>query len=110
MIQQPASAPAFSVTSLLWQVIGAGIVAVVAAAILGGPTLGLAPQFSVGLVAPLICPSGGRVQYTALHQSYQRPGQSTPPVECWAADGTHHDITIQSIFTFFGAVAAVVFV
>jgi hypothetical protein len=110
MMQQSSRSSTISVASLLWQVIGAGIVAVVAAAILGGPTLGLAPQFSVDLVAPLICPGGGRLQYMAFHQSYQRPGESTPHVECWASDGTHRDDTVQAIFTFFGAVAAVVFV
>jgi hypothetical protein len=58
----------------------------------------------------VVCPIGGRVQYTALHQSYQRPGQSTPQVECYAPDGTHHDVTGQAILTFFGAAFGVVFV
>lgn len=76
----------------------------------GGVTLGVAPNFSIGLVAPLVCPLGTHAQYTALHNSYDRPGQSTPLVECVSSSGTRRDVTGLAILAFFVLAIAAVFV
>jgi hypothetical protein len=96
--------------ALLFAPLVSFVVALAVAGGVGGVTLGVAPNFSIGLVAPLVCPLGTQAQYTAVHNSYDRPGQSTPLVECVSSTGTRNDVTGLAILAFFVVAIAVVFV
>lgn len=54
----------------------------------GGVSIATAPETTFKLFAPVLCERGTELQYRSERYSYQRPGESTPFVECIAPDGT----------------------
>ena len=87
----------------------AGFTALVALGVVGGTSLGVAPQQAFGLVGGLICPAPERLEYTDIRRSYHRPGESEPRVECVSPDGKRRDVTGQAIATVLGVSAVVSF-
>lgn len=63
----------------------------------GGTMMGVAPQTTFSLIRPYICPDGSQVAYETIQQSYHKPGEGIPLVECVAVDGERTDVTVTAI-------------
>ncbi len=88
----------------------AGLTALILMGAIGGVALGVAPEFTLGLAAPLICPQGTTLDYYAVQRSYHRPGESEPHVECVSADGTRQDALLKAIAVVLGLTFLIAFV
>jgi hypothetical protein len=65
-----------------------GFIALTTFGAVGGVSIAAAPESTFKLFAPVLCTDGTELQYREERYSYHRPGESTPFVECVAADGT----------------------
>lgn len=90
----------------------AAIIALVAAIFLsgavGGMAVGVAPEFSFGLVSNIVCPDGMLV-YSSIERSFHQPGESEPFVECVGPDGVSDDRFLPAISAVFGLAFGAVF-
>jgi hypothetical protein len=75
---------------------------------IGGTALGVAPDFSFGVVRNLICPNG-ELQYEELRRSYHTPGEREPNLVCISDDGLEKDVILQGVLTVLGATFILVF-
>ena len=87
----------------------AGFCALISMGGIGGTAMGVAPEFSFGLVEAIVCPEGTLDVYSE-QQSYHRPGESEPHVECVSADGSREDVLIPAILAVLGSTFAIAFV
>lgn len=76
---------------------------------IGGVAMGVAPEFSFGLVADIVCPEG-RLEYYSVRRSYHQPGESEPHVECVGEEGQREDVLVPAILAVLGLTFAAVFV
>ena len=87
----------------------AGLCALVMMGAIGGTAMGVAPEFSFGLVADLVCPEG-TLEYYSVQRSYHEPGESEPHVECVSEEGEREDVLLPAISAVLGLTFAAVFV
>jgi hypothetical protein len=87
--------------ALLGSVIGCGAC--------GGVSMAVAPDATFAAVGPLVCSGDSRVKYSSSHESYQRPGQSTPHIEC-VGRGRRADVTAVAVLTVLAALFCCFFV
>lgn len=78
-----------------------GFTALALAGGIGGVAMGVAPEFSFGLVAGVVCPAG-RLEYTAVQRSYHQPGESEPHLECVGQDGGREGVLLPAILAVLG--------
>ena len=79
----------------------AGVGALIAMGTVGGVAMGVAPEFTFGLVADYVCPEG-ELEYYAVERSYHEPGASEPHVDCITADGAKEDVLLPAILAVLG--------
>ena len=68
----------------------------------GGVAIGAAPNFSFGLVEPLVCPEGSELAYQEFRRSFDAPGEAEPDVACVNPDGETQDVLLRSMGVVFG--------
>lgn len=76
---------------------GVAMFAIIMAAAIGGAAIGVAPEWSFGLVKPVICPGESRLHYYSIERSYHEPGESEPHLECISDDGQNQDVLLAGI-------------
>ena len=94
---------------IIGQIIGIIIVCMISSFIvlvsfggIAGVTMASDPEGIFKLTAPLSCPKG-KVDFQQSHATYNRPGENEFNVDCVAPDGTHTDVSLQSIgYALFG--------
>lgn len=79
----------------------AGLCALVSMGGIGGTAMGVAPEFSFGLVADMVCPEG-TLEYYSVQRSYHEPGESEPHVECVGEDGEREDVLFPAVLAVLG--------
>lgn len=79
----------------------AGCTALTAMGAVGGVGIGVAPEFSFGLVKGVVCPEG-TLEYYSVQRSYHRPGESEPHLECVNTAGDKADVLLQGIVALLG--------
>ena len=87
-----------------------GFCALVSMGGIGGVAMGVAPEFTFGLVGDFVCPEGASLEYYSVQRSYHEPGESEPHVECVSVDGTRENALIPAILTVLGGAFLIVFV
>ncbi len=75
----------------------------------GGVAMGVAPEFSFGLVADVVCPEG-TLEYYSIQRSYHEPGESEPHVECVSEEGESEDVLLLAVLAVLGLTFAAAFV
>ena len=87
----------------------AGFIALILFGMIGGVAMGVAPQATFGLAAPLLCPAGSAMEYHSVVRSYHRPGESEPHLECVATNGERNDVLGNAIVLVLAGVFVAVF-
>jgi hypothetical protein len=77
----------------------AGFVGLTSFGALGGVAMGVAPEFTFGIVERAICPEGAQMEFNSIHRSYHQPGEREPHLECVAADGARLDVLLPGILS-----------
>lgn len=75
----------------------------------GGTAMGVAPEFSFGLVEDIVCPEG-TLEYYSVQRGYHEPGESEPHVECVSLEGEREDVLLPAIGAVLGMTFTAAFV
>jgi len=86
----------------------AGFTAIILMGGIGGTAMGVAPEFTFGMVKNIVCPEG-TLEYYSQKRSYHEPGESEPHVECVSDDGVQEDVLLPAILGVLGATFLVAF-
>jgi hypothetical protein len=80
----------------------AGFFAIISAGAFGGVAMGVAPEFTFGLVEGIVCQEGTSLEYSSIQRSFHLPGESEPHVDCVSEDGARKDVLLPAILAVLG--------
>lgn len=95
---------------LVFTGLSAVFIALVSFGAIGGVAMGVAPEYTFGLVGGLVCPEGTEINYFSIKKSYHEPGEVEPHLECVGEDGAAQDVLLKAIGLVLGICFAGVFV